>query len=209
MPVHVRCLLDEFANIGLIPSFEKLIATIRSREISVSVILQAESQLKAIYKDNTDTIIGNCDTQLFLGGKEKSTLESISKMLGKETIDSFNTSKSGGSQKSSSTSYQKMGRELMSMDEIAVMDGSMCILQIRGERPFLSKKYDIEKHKNYKLLSDYDPARHLDVKDFLNTDVKEKELKKGDWLVFGQSLFERSAQAAQKPKKIKKENVND
>jgi len=189
LPVHVRCLLDEFANIGMIPNFEKLIATIRSREISVSVILQAESQLKAVYKDNTDTIIGNCDTQLFLGGKEKTTLESISKMLGKETIDSFNTSKSGGSQKSNSTSYQKMGRELMSMDEIAVMDGSMCILQIRGERPFLSKKFDIEKHKNYKLLSDFDPSRHLDVKKFLSTDIEDKELQKGDVYVFDQSIL--------------------
>ena len=209
LPVHVRCILDEFANIGTIPSFEKLIATIRSREISVSVILQAESQLKPLYKDNTDTIIGNCDCQLFLGGKEKTTLESISKLLGKETIDSFNTSKSGGSQKSSSTSYQKMGRELMSMDEIAVMDGSMCILQIRGERPFLSKKYDIEGHKNYKLLSDADPDRHLDVKKFLNTDVEEKEMEKGEWLVFEQSLFDKSARSAQKPKKLKKENMND
>jgi type IV secretion system protein VirD4 len=192
LPVHVRCLLDEFANIGMIPNFEKLIATIRSREISVSVILQAESQLKAVYKDNTDTIIGNCDTQLFLGGKEKTTLESISKMLGKETIDSFNTSKSGGSQKSNSTSYQKMGRELMSMDEIAVMDGSMCILQIRGERPFLSKKYDIEGHKNCKLLSDYDPSRHLDVKKFLSTDPEEKEFNKGTVFVFDPGILEQA-----------------
>lgn len=193
LPVHVRCLLDEFANIGLIPSFEKLIATIRSREISVSVILQAESQLKSVYKDNTDTIIGNCDTQLFLGGKEKTTLESISKMLGKETIDSFNTSRSGGgTNKSNSTSYQKMGRELMSMDEIAVMDGSMCILQIRGERPFLSKKYDIEKHKNYRLLSDHDPSRHLDVKKFLSTDIEENELHKGTVYVFGDSILKPS-----------------
>ena len=206
LPVHVRCLLDEFANIGLIPNFEKLIATIRSREISVSVILQAESQLKAVYKDNTDTIIGNCDTQLFLGGKEKTTLESISKMLGKETIDSYNTSKSGGSQKSNSTSYQKMGRELMSMDEIAVMDGSMCILQIRGERPFLSKKYDIEGHKNYKLLSDYDPSRHLDVKEFLSTDIKNKDLKKGTVYVFDNKILNGAAkqQAAKQKNKTKK-----
>jgi len=186
-------LLDEFANIGMIPSFEKLIATIRSREISVSVILQAESQLKSVYKDNCDTIIGNCDTQIFLGGKEKTTLESISKMLGKQTIDSFNTSKSGGSQKSNSTSYQKLGRELLSMDEIAVLDGSMCILQIRGERPFLSKKFDIEGHKNYKLLSDADPSRHLDVKKFLNTDIASKELRKDDWLVIEPSILTKSS----------------
>lgn len=173
----------------MIPNFEKLIATIRSREISVSVILQAESQLKAIYKDNTDTIIGNCDTQLFLGGKEKTSLESISKMLGKETIDSFNTSKSGGSQKSNSISYQKMGRDLMSMDEIGVMDGSMCILQIRGERPFLSKKFDIEGHKNYRLLSDYDEKQHLDIKKFLNTDIGKKELRKDDWIAFDPNLL--------------------
>ena len=189
LPVHVRCLLDEFSNIGQIPQFEKLIATIRSREISVSVILQAESQLKAAYKDNTDTIIGNCDCQLFLGGKEKTTLESISKMLGKETIDSMHTSKSGGNQKSSSTSYQKMGRDLMTMDEISTMDGSMCILQIRGERPFLSQKYDIEKHKNYKLLSDYDDNRYFDVKTFLSTDINTKEFQIGNCLVFSQNIL--------------------
>ena len=193
LPVHVRCLLDEFANIGSIPSFDKLIATIRSREISVSVILQAESQLKAAYKDNMDTIIGNCDTQLFLGGKEKTTLESISKMLGKETIDSYNTSKSGGSQKSNSTSYQKMGRELMTMDEIATLDGSMCILQIRGERPFLSKKFDIEGHKNYKYLSDFDNSRHLDVEAFLeetnNTDISKAEFQKDDWTVVNSNIL--------------------
>ena len=196
LPVHVRCLLDEFSNIGQIPNFDKLIATIRSREISVSVILQAESQLKAAYKDSTDTIVGNCDVQLFLGGKEKTTLESISKMLGKETIDSFNTSKSGGSQKSSSTSYQKMGRELMSMDEIATMDGSMCILQIRGERPFLSKKYDIEGHKNYKLLSDFDSTRHFDVKAFLentnNTDINMKEFQQGEVHVIDATIFQQT-----------------
>ena len=211
LPVHVRCLLDEFANIGMIPNFEKLIATIRSREISVSVILQAESQLKALYKDNTDTIIGNTDTQLFLGGKEKTTLESISKMLGKEPIDSFNTSTSGGGQKSNSTSYQKMGRELMSMDEIAVMDGSMCILQIRGERPFLSRKYDIEKHKNYRLLSDFDDGRHLDIKKFLATDVPKCELAKNDWNVFSHGLLQGSGKGATKNPnnpKIEKENEN-
>ena len=209
LPVHVRCLLDEFANIGMIPNFEKLIATIRSREISVSVILQAISQLKAVYKDNCDTIVGNCDTQLFLGGKEKTTLEEISKMLGKETIDSFNTSISGGSQKSSSTSYQKLGRELLSMDEIAVMDGAMCILQIRGERPFLSKKYDIEGHKNYKLLSDYDPAHHLDVKEFLKTDIKKKEFQKGDWLVIDQSVLDKAIQLKTVKPKSKKSKKGD
>ena len=198
LPVHVRCLLDEFANIGLVPNFEKLIATIRSREISVSVILQAISQLKSVYKDNCDTIVGNCDTQLFLGGKEKTTLEEISKMLGKETIDSFNTSKSGGSQKSNSTSYQKMGRELMTMDEIATMDGSMCILQIRGERPFLSKKYDIEGHKNYKLLSDYDSNRHLDVREFLSTDIKEKDFQKGICYEFSPELLNKQKQKTKK-----------
>ena len=206
LPVHVRCLLDEFANIGTIPNFDKLIATIRSREISVSVILQAESQLKAIYKDNADTIIGNADTMLFLGGKEKTTLESISKLLGKETIDSYNTSKSGGSQKSSSTSYQKMGRELMTMDEIATMDGSMCILQIRGERPFLSKKFDIEGHKNYKYLSDYDSSRYLDVKAFLdktnNTDIDMKEFQKGDVYVIDPRLV-----TVKNKNSNKKENV--
>jgi len=152
--------------------------------------------LKAIYKDNTDTIIGNCDAQLFLGGKEKTTLESISKMLGKETIESFNTSKSGGSQKSNSISYQKMGRELMTMDEIATMDGSMCILQIRGERPFLSKKFDIEGHKNYKFLSDYDSKRHLDVKAFLdktnNTNIKKEEYQKGDWNVIDPRILDKA-----------------
>ena len=219
LPVHVRCLLDEFANIGTIPNFDKLIATIRSREISVSVILQAESQLKSIYKDNMDTIIGNCDTQLFLGGKEKTTLESISKMLGKETIDSFNTSKSGGSQKSSSTSYQKLGRELMSMDEIAVMDGSMCILQIRGERPFLSKKFDIEGHKNYKYLSDADDSRHLDVEKFLdntnNTDISETELANGDFLHIDPNALKQEKNATNEAKNKattksnKKEKQND
>jgi type IV secretion system protein VirD4 len=211
LPVHVRCLLDEFANIGMIPNFEKLIATIRSREISVSVILQAESQLKAVYKDNTDTVIGNCDTQLFLGGKEKSTLESISKMLGKETIDSYNTSKSGGSQKSNSTSYQKMGRELMTMDEIATMDGSMCILQIRGERPFLSKKFDIEGHKNYKFLSDYDSKHHLDVKEYLaklnNTDIDIGEFQKGTVYTVDPSLVTAGKTATKNKNPNKKENV--
>lgn len=146
LPVHVRCLLDEFSNIGQIPKFEKLIATIRSREISACIILQAQSQLKAIYKDNADTIIGNCDTTLFLGGKEKSTLKELSETLGKETIDMYNTSETRSNQNSYGTNYQKLGKELMSQDELSVMDGGKCILQLRGVRPFLSDKYDITKH---------------------------------------------------------------
>ena len=173
LPVHVRFILDEFANIGTIPNFDKLIATIRSREISATIILQTKSQLKDIYKDAADTIIGNCDCEIFLGGKETGTLESISKMLGKETIDSFNTSKNGGNQ-SGSTSYQKMGRELMSIDEVAVMDNAKCILQIRGERPFFSAKYDTTKHKNWVLLSDFDESRHLDPLQFV-ADYRAKE----------------------------------
>jgi len=156
----------------MIPNFEKLIATIRSREISVSVILQAQSQLKAIYKDNMDTIIGNCDTMLFLGGKEKSTLDEVSKMLGKQTIDMYNTSVTKGNSPSYGQNFQKVGRDLMGIDEIAVMDGSQCILQIRGERPFLSKKYDIEKHKNYRFISDYDKNNAFDVNVFLSTKLK-------------------------------------
>ena len=180
LPVHVRFILDEFANIGKIPRFEKLIATIRSREVSVTVILQTESQLKAEYEKDMDTIIGNCDTQLFLGGKEKGTLESISKMLGKETIDSYNTSKSGGKDKGGSTSYQKMGRELMTMDEIATMDGMKCILQIRGERPFLSRKYDLTKHHNYKMLSDADEKLALDLKKHIADTREMKQKQKND-----------------------------
>ena len=156
LPVHVRCLLDEFANIGQIPKFEKLIATIRSREISASIILQSQSQLKAIYKDNADTIVGNCDTTLFLGGKEKTTLKEMSEILGKETIDSFNTSETRGRELSHGLNFQKLGKELMTQDEIAVMDGGKCILQLRGVRPFFSDKYDITKHPNYKYLSDYE-----------------------------------------------------
>ena len=174
LPVHVRCLLDEFANIGMIPNFEKLIATIRSREISACVILQAQSQLKAIYKDNMDTIVGNMDTTLFLGGKEKTTLEEISKMLGKETIDMFNTSITRGNSPSYGQNFQRLGKELMSVDEIAVMDGSQCILQIRGERPFLSKKFDIEKHKNYKYLADFDKKHTFDVQKYLSTKLTLK-----------------------------------
>jgi type IV secretion system protein VirD4 len=156
LPVHVRCLIDEAANIGQIPKLEKLMATIRSREISACLVLQAQSQLKALYKDNADTIIGNCDSMIFLGGKEKTTLKDLSETLGKETIDMFNTSDTRGSQRSYGLNYQKLGKELMSMDELAVMDGGKCILQLRGVRPFLSEKYDITKHPNYKYLSDFD-----------------------------------------------------
>ena len=168
LPVHVRCLLDEFANIGLIPKFEKLIATIRSREISASIILQAQSQLKAIYKDNADTIVGNCDSTLFLGGKEKTTLKELSETLGKETIDLYNTSETRSNQKSFGLNYQKTGKELMSQDEITVMDGSKCIFQLRGVRPFLSDKFDITKHKNYKLLEDYDKKNLFDIERYIN-----------------------------------------
>lgn len=167
LPVHVRCLLDEFANIGQIPKFEKLIATIRSREISAAIILQSQSQLKAIYKDNADTIVGNCDTTLFLGGKEKTTLKEMSELLGKETIDSFNTSENRGREKSYGLNFQKLGKELMTQDEIAVMDGGKCILQVRGVRPFFSDKYDITKHPNYKYLSDTDPKNAFDMEKHL------------------------------------------
>ena len=167
LPVHVRCILDEFANIGQIPNFDKLIATIRSREISASIILQSQSQLKTIYKDAADTIVGNCDTTLFLGGKEKSTLKEISELLGKETIDSFNTSENRGTQISHGLNYQKLGKELMSQDEIAVMDGGKCILQLRGVRPFFSDKYDITKHPNYKYLADADKNNTFDVERYM------------------------------------------
>ena len=167
LPVHVRCLLDEFSNIGQIPKFEKLIATIRSREISACIILQAQSQLKAIYKDNADTIIGNCDTTLFLGGKEKSTLKELSETLGKETIDMYNTSETRSNQNSYGTNYQKLGKELMSQDELSVMDGGKCILQLRGVRPFLSDKYDITKHPRYKMLSDYDKKNAFDMEKYM------------------------------------------
>ena len=174
LPVHVRCLLDEFANIGLIPKFEKLIATIRSREISASIILQAQSQLKAIYKDNADTIVGNCDSTLFLGGKEKTTLKELSETLGKETIDLYNTSETRSNQKSFGLNYQKTGKELMSQDEITVMDGSKCIFQLRGVRPFLSDKFDITKHKNYKLLEDYDKKNLFDIEGYMKRRGKAK-----------------------------------
>ena len=167
LPVHVRLILDEFANIGQIPNFDKLIATIRSREISASIILQSQSQLKTIYKDAADTIVGNCDTTLFLGGKEKSTLKELSEILGKETIDSFNTSENRGTQVSHGLNYQKLGKELMSQDEIAVMDGGKCILQVRGTRPFLSDKFDITAHKNYKYLADADKKNEFDVERYM------------------------------------------
>ena len=167
LPVHVRCLLDEFANIGQIPNFDKLIATIRSREISASIILQSQSQLKTIYKDTADTIVGNCDTTLFLGGKEKSTLKEISELLGRETIDSLNQSENRGAQTSHGLSYQKLGKELMTQDEIAVMDGGKCILQLRGVRPFFSDKYDITKHPRYRYLSDADKKNTFDVERYM------------------------------------------
>ncbi|WP_323147676.1 VirD4-like conjugal transfer protein, CD1115 family [Streptococcus suis] len=167
LPVHVRCLLDEFANIDLIPRFEKLIATIRSREISAAIILQAKSQLKAIYKDNADTIIGNCDTELFLGGKEGTTLKELAENLGKETIELYNTSETRSNQKSFGLNYQKLGKELMSRDELKVMDGGKCILEIRGTRPFYSDKYDITKHKHYKLLEDFDKRNKFDIEAYL------------------------------------------
>ena len=172
LPCHVRLLLDEFANIGLIPKFDKLIATIRSREISASIILQSQSQLKTIYKDAAETIIGNCDTMLFLGGKESSTLKEISETLGKETIDLYNTSDTRGQSPSFGTTYQKTGKELLSRDELAVLDGGKCILQLRGVRPFLSDKYDLTQHPNYKLTSDYDSKNTFDIEKYLNR--KEK-----------------------------------
>ena len=174
LPVHVRCLIDECANIGQIPNLEKLVATIRSREISACLVLQAQSQLKAIYKDNADTIIGNCDSMIFLGGKEKTTLKDLSETLGKETIDMFNTSDTRGAQRSYGLNYQKLGKELMSMDELAVMDGGKCILQLRGVRPFLSEKYDITKHPQYKYLSDFDKRNTFDIEKYLSTKLKPK-----------------------------------
>ena len=172
LPVHVRCLIDECANIGQIPNLEKLVATIRSREISACLVLQARSQLKAIYKDNADTIVGNMDSQIFLGGSELTTLKDLSEMLGKETIDAFNTSDTRGNSPSYGTTFQKMGHELLSRDELAVLDGGKCILQLRGARPFLSDKYDLTQHPNYKLTSDYDPKNTFDIEKYLNR--KEK-----------------------------------
>ena len=174
LPVHVRCLIDECANIGQIPRLEKLVATIRSREISACLVLQAQSQLKAIYKDNADTIIGNMDTSIFLGGKEPTTLKELAAVLGKETIDTYNTGESRGRETSHSLNYQKLGKELMSQDELAVMDGGKCILQLRGVRPFLSDKYDITKHPNFKLTADADPKNAFDIEAFLSTRLKPK-----------------------------------
>lgn len=172
LPVHVRCLIDEMANIGQIPNLEKLIATIRSREISACLFLQAKSQLKAIYKDNAETIIGNCDTQIFLGGTEVSTLKDLNQLLGKETIDTYNTGESRGRDLSHSMNYQKMGHDLMSMDELSVMDGRRCILQLRGVRPFISEKYDLTKHPNYKLTGDYSRKYMFDIKHLLSHELK-------------------------------------
>ncbi len=172
LPIHVRCLIDECANIGQIPKLEKLVATIRSREISACLVLQAQSQLKAIYKDNADTIVGNMDSQIFLGGSEPTTLKDLAEALGKETIDSYNNSDTRGNSPSYGTNYQKLGHELMSRDELAVLDGGKCILQLRGVRPFLSDKYDLTQHPSYKYTSDYDPKNALDIEKFLNR--KEK-----------------------------------
>ena len=177
LPIHVRCLIDECANIGQIPNLEKLVATIRSREISACLVLQARSQLKAIYKDNADTIIGNMDSQIFLGGSEPTTLKNLSEMLGKETIDSFNTSDTRGNSPSYGTSFQKLGHELLSRDELAVLDGGKCILQLRGVRPFLSDKYDLTQHPNYKLTSDYDPKNTFDIEKYLN---RKEKIHPGD-----------------------------
>ena len=186
LPIHVRCLIDEAANIGQIPKLEKLVATIRSREISACLVLQAQSQLKAIYKDNADTIIGNMDTTLFLGGREPSTLKEISAALGKETIDTFNTGESRGREVSHSLNYQKLGKELMSQDELAVLDGGKCILQLRGVRPFLSDKYDITRHPFYKYLSDYDPKNAFDIEKYLSTALEPKPDETYDTYDLGQ-----------------------
>ena len=177
LPIHVRCLIDECANIGQIPNLEKLVATIRSREISACLVLQARSQLKAIYKDNADTIVGNMDSQIFLGGSEPTTLKDLSEMLGKETIDAFNTSDTRGNSPSYGTTFQKMGHELLSRDEMAVLDGGKCILQLRGVRPFLSDKYDLTQHPNYKLTSDYDPKNTFDIEKYLN---RKEKIHPGD-----------------------------
>ena len=174
LPVHVRCLIDEAANIGQIPKLEKLMATIRSREISACLVLQAQSQLKALYKDNADTSGGNCDSTSCLGGKERTTLKETAEILGKETIDLYNTSENRGREKSYGLNYQKLGKELMTQDELAVMDGGRCILQLRGVRPFLSAKYDITKHPNYKYLSDADPRNNFDIEKYLSTKLKTK-----------------------------------
>ena len=172
LPVHVRCLIDELANIGQIPNLEKLIATIRSREISACLVLQTRSQLKAIYKDNTDTIVGNCDSQVFLGGSEPTTLKELTEALGKETIDTYNTSDTRGNSPSYGTNYQKLGKELMSRDELAVLDGGKCILQLRGVRPFRSDKYDLTQHPNYKYTADFDKKYTFDIEKYLDRRMK-------------------------------------
>ena len=177
LPIHVRCLIDECANIGQIPNLEKLVATIRSREISACLVLQAKSQLKAIYKDNADTIIGNMDSRIFLGGSEPGTLKDLSEMLGKETIDAYNTSDTRGNSPSYGTNYSKLGHELLSRDELAVLDGGKCILQLRGVRPFLSDKYDLTQHPNYKLTSDFDEKNRFDIEKYLN---RKTEIHPGD-----------------------------
>ena len=187
LPIHVRCLIDECANIGQIPNLEKLVATIRSREISACLVLQARSQLKAIYKDNADTIVGNMDSQIFLGGSEPTTLKDLSEMLGKETIDAFNTSDTRGNSPSYGTTFQKMGHELLSRDELAVLDGGKCILQLRGVRPFLSDKYDLTQHPNYKLTSDYDPKNTFDIEKYLNR--KEKINPNDEFVVIDTDLL--------------------
>ena len=187
LPIHVRCLIDECANIGQIPNLEKLVATIRSREISACLVLQARSQLKAIYKDNADTIVGNMDSQIFLGGSEPTTLKDLSEMLGKETIDAFNTSDTRGNSPSYGTTFQKMGHELLSRDELAVLDGGKCILQLRGVRPFLSDKYDLPQHPNYKLTSDYDPKNTFDIEKYLNR--KEKINPNDEFVVIDADLL--------------------
>lgn len=180
LPVHVRCLIDEMANIGQIPNLEKLVATIRSREISACLVLQAQSQLKAIYKDNADTIIGNMDSRIFLGGSEPTTLKELNQALGKETIDTYNTSNTRGNSPSYGLNYQKLGKDLASVDELAVLDGSKCILQLRGVRPFLSDKYDLTQHPNYKYTSDFDKKNEFNIEQFLSRRLK---LKTGDEFV--------------------------
>lgn len=180
LPVHVRCLIDEMANIGQIPNLEKLVATIRSREISACLVLQAQSQLKAIYKDNADTIIGNMDSRIFLGGSEPTTLKELNQALGKETIDTYNTSNTRGNSPSYGLNYQKLGKDLASVDELAVLDGSKCILQLRGVRPFLSDKYDLTQHPNYKYTSDFDKRNEFNIEQFLSRRLK---LKSGDEFV--------------------------
>ena len=189
LPVHVRCLIDEMANIGQIPNLEKLMATIRSREISAVLVLQAKSQLKSIYKDNADTIIGNCDSQIFLGGSEKTTLKDLNESLGKETIDMYNTGESRGSQQSYNMNYQKLGHDLMSVDQLAVLDGSKCIVQVRGVRPFLSDKYDLTKHPNYRLTADYDKKYWFDVEKYLNHRMTLRAEERYEVIIQEQTIF--------------------